>query len=650
MGRPFQEEIDFLPQAFSWACAQDIELLQRAAFQFSDRALLPIGSGGSFTAAAFAARLHTARFSRVAAPITPLDSFAWPATMGAASAALLISAEGKNKDILAAAREIAARRMPAAALTLTLDNPLTEYCNRTGAATAPSYAMPWGKDGYLATNSLVAILVLLLRAFSSVEPDPTDYTALLTWFAGVRKQLADDPDKSWIRPRVLVLHGEVGAVGAIDLESKLTESAFGFGQVANFRQFAHGRHLQLVQPSPDVSAVAFVQKADLLAARTLALLPTDLPLLRIELPVLPVALQDLGSVLAAMAVMEAWARHLGRDPGQPVVPQFGRELHALEVSELAATSGRSTVLGPVLSKWPDAHSSELHAHSRAAGEFISRLQAARFKAILCDFDGTFCDTIRRYAGLDLALVPELVRLLESGVRIGFATGRGDSLIDVLRKKLPPDLWPRITVGCYSGSAIFPLHAPLEQFPATDSRLLELAAWLKASGVIGVDVQPKADCGQMGLRSLPPRTRERARLAVLRWIADNGLIGWRVLSSGHSVDVLTEAADKRFVLSEIAAVAGADPNNEVLRLGDAGDLGGNDYELLADGFALSVDGCSPHPNSCWDLLPADRKGVQGALWYLQALECENATAWFTPEFLEASRVLAYTSSPAGFKQP
>jgi fructoselysine-6-P-deglycase FrlB-like protein len=638
MGRPYREELDYLPQALRWAQAQDINLLKRAVSHLSGRALLPIGSGGSFTAAAFAARLHTGAFARVANPITPLDCFNLPQASGEASAALLISAEGKNKDILAAAKELIVRRIPAVALTLTYPNLLTEYCDATGAATSISYQMPWGKDGYLATNSLAALLLLLLRAFNKSEPATAAFAALLQWFESLRRELMSSSDKAWVRSRVLVLHGNAGGVGAIDLESKLTESALAFAQIANFRQFAHGRHLQLANPLPDLAVIAMVTPGDQLASSTLALLPSNAALLLIDLPKLPTPFQELASVLAAMAITENFAQVFKQDPGQPDVGRFGRDLHALDFSSLISTAHSTTTPLPLLSKWPDARASERQAHAAAATDFIRRLGTAQFKAVLCDFDGTFCDTILRFAGLDSSLVPEMVRLLESGIRIGFATGRGDSLINVLQTKLPPHLWSQITVGCCSGSAIFQLDAPPAEWPSADPRLNDLGAWLKASGVIANYVKPKIDCGQMGLRALPPRMRERVKIAVVRWAAEQRIEGWRVLSSEHSVDVLTEVADKRLVLKEIAKLTAADPQREILRLGDAGDLGGNDYELLADGLGLSVGSCSPDLTSCWDLLPGDRRGVQGTLLYLKALDSTNGLAKFNPAFLHAAQLM------------
>ena len=131
MGRPYKEELDFLPRCMEWAWQQDVKLLRRALQQYSGKSLLPIGSGGSFTAAIFAAQLHLDCFGAPSVPSTPLDVFSLPLSRTTAASALLISAEGKNKDILAASKELLLRRIPTIALTLTPENPLGQFCAET---------------------------------------------------------------------------------------------------------------------------------------------------------------------------------------------------------------------------------------------------------------------------------------------------------------------------------------------------------------------------------------------------------------------------------------------------------------------------------------------------------------------------------------
>jgi fructoselysine-6-P-deglycase FrlB-like protein len=179
MGREYQAELNYVPECVNWARTQPVEVLHRGLKHFADRGLVAIGSGGSFGAASFAAAQHSIHFGRISQSITPLQLASLPedaSTFGA----LLISSEGKNKDILAGATQLLARGCPALALTLTQSNPLVSFCSETGTATVAGYEMPWGKDGYLSTNSLIATLVLIWRAYN-LDCDVRLLDQLMKW-------------------------------------------------------------------------------------------------------------------------------------------------------------------------------------------------------------------------------------------------------------------------------------------------------------------------------------------------------------------------------------------------------------------------------------------------------------------------------------
>ena len=109
MGKRFIDELQELPTTMQWAAEQDVALLRRAVQLYGDRGLLAVGSGGSFTAAAYAADQHFRAFGRPSQAITPLEVFQVPANAAANAAGLLLSAEGKNHDILAAAKQLRPR-------------------------------------------------------------------------------------------------------------------------------------------------------------------------------------------------------------------------------------------------------------------------------------------------------------------------------------------------------------------------------------------------------------------------------------------------------------------------------------------------------------------------------------------------------------
>lgn len=632
MGKRFSDELQQLPATIRWAAEQDVVLLRRAVQLYGDRGLLAIGSGGSFTAATFAAGQHFRTYGRPSQAITPLDVFQLPFAAAANAAGFLLSAEGKNHDILAAAKQLRLRACPTVGLTLRSSSPLVALSDETGAASLATYDMPWEKDGYLATNSLVATLIMLWRAYVGEADVTAELPVLVDWYQQFDRRLesADELKRSG---RALILHGAIGHVGAIDLESKLTEGALAFGQICDFRQFAHGRHLQLSRLSEPVTVVSFSAAGDPLAAETLRLLPAEVgQVLDIALPRISTPGAEIAGVLAAMAITRAWAGEQV-DPGQPEVPQFCRDLHGLDVSTLAPHALPPTAA--MLRKQASGDSPDiLIGHAR---RYIERLQAARLHLLVCDFDGTFCDTIKRFEGLDSQIAPELTRLARNGVHLAFATGRGMKLKDVLQEKLPEDVWPLVTMGCYSGSLIFNLADKHAIAPSADPRLSDLARWLLKARALSTQVDPCADAGQLSLRGVPGSDKIRLIAAINEWVAVHGHEGWRAFSSGHSVDVLTENAGKQLVVQNTCRRLGLDPFTQVLRIGDGGDFGGNDYELLSEGLALSVDAVPPGVDQCWNLLPRMLSGVRGTEYYLKSLEAAAGEARFPAKFSERAEM-------------
>lgn len=628
MGKRFIDELQQLTATMQWAAEQDVALLRRAVQLYGDRGLLAVGSGGSFTAAAYAADQHFRVYGRPSQAITPLEVFQVPTNAAANTAALLLSAEGKNHDILAAAKQLRLRACPTIGLTLRSTSPLVELSDETGAASLAAYDMPWGKDGYLATNSLIATLILLWRAYEADAIVAAELLLLAKWYLQFDRRI-EQASSMKRSGRALILHGAVGRIGAIDLESKLTEGALAFGQVCNFRQFAHGRHLQLSQLSEPVTVVSFSIEGDLLAAETIRLLPMEAgPVLNVALPRISDAGAEIAGVLAAMVITRAWAgEHI--DPGQPAVPQFGRDLHALDISTLAPHALPPTPA--MLRKQASGDPPEvLIQHAR---RYIERLQAARLRLLVCDFDGTFCDTVKRFEGLDSRIAPELTRLARSGIHLAFATGRGVKLRKALQDKLPADVWPMVTMGCYSGSFIFSLADIHAAAPTADPRLSDLAQWLSKTRALSTQVDPCADAGQLSLRGISGSDKIRLVAAITEWVAQHGYTGWRAFSSGHSVDVVTEKAGKLLVVQDACHRLRLDPLTQVLRVGDGGDFGGNDYELLSEGLALSVDAVPPGVEQCWNLLPRMLSGVRGTEYYLQNLEAADGEARFSAKFSE-----------------
>ncbi len=215
------------------------------------------------------------------------------------------------------------------------ESPLAE---KAVACRVPLYDfdLPAGKDGFLATNTLLATCVLLARAYTHAWSEQETLPPKLDDLLHPEVKLPDFFDALrrrsmvlWERETTLVLHGYATQSAAADLESKFTEAAIGHAQVADYRNFAHGRHHWLARHGEKSGVLAFVTPAEReLARKTLGLLPKEVAVVRVDLPEGGVTGGLTAIVLAIyLAGMAGEAR--GIDPGRPTVPTFGRKIYHL---------------------------------------------------------------------------------------------------------------------------------------------------------------------------------------------------------------------------------------------------------------------------------------------------------------------------------
>jgi len=609
MGKAYSSELDQVEATLDWCSRQPVDLLKAEA----NLPLICVGAGGSFSAAVFAAACAERELGAIAIPMTPLE-YVHRSQHLARHATLLISAEGKNADILQAAAAAVATAGEVSALTFSPASPLVKLLHeRSPRAAILALAGPWGKDGYLATNSLVATVALLAKRFAYAATAERPLLELEKWRAGRPSLVAALASGA----RLLVLHGLSGTTAAVDAESKFAEAALGTVQRCDLRQFAHGRHIQLVQGRDPMACLAIVSEAEMdlwLATRrelppgvavATCLTPTDL------------AGAALTGLCAVYGLVEALAVCGAQDPGQPAVPLFARRLHAL----------RTVAYEPLTAKDAAPHSRKVQTLLRsglppsAVGASLRRirsaLESARFGSVALDFDGTCCETSRRMDGIDAGVASELIRLGRAGVQLGFASGRGDSLYTILRSVLPPDIWTNVLLGCHSGSTVISLT---EQWPSVPAEPL-LGPLLRTLDGLGITAASgyvvRAHGGQLTVEHHD--LSRFAEAALILNEATLGMPGWRLFRSAHSVDLLTPTTSKRTVVDRLVRLGHAGIVGSVLRIGDRGEVPGNDSEWLQDPCGISVDGVSPDPDSCWDASPFEGSALQRTMRCLQALE-------------------------------
>ncbi len=246
MGKPYSIELDAFANTYAWVKEQDVTSLRLFLERWGNEHVAVVGSGGSYSAARIVALFRELSHHAVTTAHTPLEFLSMTSRLS--PRVLLLSAEGKNKDILASLSASADADLAACALTLTTSNPLVDKANAIGTPRVFSYEMRWIKDGYLATNSLLATVLILYKVFFGDIDFESILSPVFTEHHLEQRRAHFHKMRHLLRPRVrsvLLLHSASTAAFAVDLASKLVEADVARTQVADLRQFAHGQHLLL---------------------------------------------------------------------------------------------------------------------------------------------------------------------------------------------------------------------------------------------------------------------------------------------------------------------------------------------------------------------------------------------------------------------
>lgn len=644
MGKRFSVELDSLASTYSWAQAVDIDALRDGLCRLMSLPLFVIGSGGSLSAAAYVASLHERFAGRHARTMTPLDCLGQRPPVLTESGVCLLSASGRNPDILGALDYVVAcEPRELFVLALRSGSPLAARASTHEHHDVVEHDLPCGKDGFLATNSLLATCTLIARGYAAKlsVPDqlPGDFADLVlpgTTMTSYRQDLEELLRPVLDRQNLVVLHGNETRAAAIDLESKFTEAAVGATQLADYRNFAHGRHHWLDKRGRESGVVALSTETDsVLAERTLSMLPSDIPIAHLRIPHAG-HVAGLSALASVLFVTEVLGRARGIDPGRPTVASFGRGLYRMRLPKevrparslwAAAIERKARACTEDISARGD-----LASWTAAYDDFLGRLGGAKFRAVVFDYDGTLCGRQTRFKKHPSPGVAEhLQRLLANGLLVGIATGRGDSARGALAAAVGRKLQQNVLVGYYNGGDLRRLSEVMTPpgSPDPGTPLGVLAAALRAEPVLASHASIKANPLQISIRTATPGSE------LLVWGATQHCVatvapGLQVVRSSHSVDVLAPAVSKRALVDWVRSEV--EEGSPILTIGDRGGWPGNDYELLAFPFSLSVDEVSPDPTSCWNLAPPGMRCVSGVLDYLSALEVQKGYARFSNRWL------------------
>lgn len=635
----YEEELAQLRHSYAAARAADIAPLKLAIASTAEASMIGVGSGGSFTVASLLCSLHEAYTGRVSRPSTPLEIICSPA-LASSSPVFLISAEGKNPDIVEAlerARRFSSRTVHV--LTNRQNSPLMQHVKALPGVKPYVYELE-KKDGYLATNSLLLDAVLVARAYGELngrpEPIPSDMSALRIGNQTVEDWLVDAQpfiDEAVRRGTLTVVYSPLLRSIATDLESKLSEGALLHTQLADLRSYAHGRHLWLAQRPEECAILALVEPSlSLLWEGMRGKFPAGIPTLTMPLtgsdPVHMIA-----GLVAQMHLVASVGRRLGKDPGRPDVPSYGREIHYANLRDViplpedsgpAEVQSKYEVLG---AHWPSQR--DHGTMRRAAQAFRDLIQAQRFRAIVFDYDGTLCSSQSKDGPPPAEVVSQLVRLVRAGVLVGIASGRGDSLQEGLREALPEDVLKKIRLCLYNGGWINAADvAPVLPNQTSEflSHVTRIVVRLKSLGV-PILAHKTTPPYQVSVRFREGLATDAMWFVIADALRQAGLDLSTMVQSKHSVDILASGVSKSKLIASIIQNNKIDPY-EILTMGDQGAWPGNDAALLEHRFSLSVDMPSRRLDRGWKLAPAEKRDLDATLWYLAHMQvAENGVFSF-----------------------
>lgn len=613
MGKPFNSELAILSSTIRWAEEQDITALRSFLSVNAGTPMICIGSGGSYSAASYAAMLYK-QMCGFSVAMTPLAFDTSSEDLIRDSKLLYFSASGRNKDFLIAfQRGLEIGRGDMAGVSLRESPKWDAVINKYNSDFKKyTFSIPSVKDGFLATNSLVAFFVLMYRCFFDAKPSKYIKSEM-----GYRMNHAMDLSRI---DNFIVLYSNLSEPVAVDLESKFSEAALGSVLMADYRNFGHGRHQWFDKKGRNSCIVALVNDNDRsLSEKTLGKMPEDVNVVRIESRLrTPLATIDL--LVKSFQFVAAIGEKRGIDPGRPGVPDYGTELYNLNYAKTLCNQDvsqpekeqaickklrlGSKVLIPV---------KEYTTYAKAYDRFLAQIGGKEFNLLALDYDGTICNVdhkSRFNTSLDDSMAKMLNKLLADGLRIAIMTGRGGSVHELLQGSIKKEYWQQVYLGCYNGAVIVRLSedttaiedakgAPLDEQLITLEK--ELKHYAFAPSFRKYSTQLSFTCAD----------KKKAYEICNEIILVNKLDRLHVWSSSHSMDIVVSTKASKTAVKSIS--------EDVLVIGDRGDYEGNDFEMLSLPYSLSVDGVSRNPNSCWNLAPSDLRGPDVVKYYLRKIK-------------------------------
>jgi hypothetical protein len=615
MGKPFNSELLLLEETYKWAVELEIAETIKYINDDSDRPIIFIGSGGSYSACVLGSYLGD-QSGVICMPKTPLEAIESNNILRD-KRIIFISSSGNNNDTIICFK-LVVKSEPKSIFNICMKkNTKLEFESQSVPfSITTGFKIPSGKDGFLASNSLLAYFILLIRSF---VPEIT----LANKLPGHDYQISEREALSPKKKNYTILYSSSTKAVAVDIESKFTESALGAVNISDYRNFGHGRHHWFAKYPEDSTIVALITNRDReLAEKTLACLPKEITVLKLT--------SDLGDenaiielLVKSFFLVNERGQLLGIDPGKPGVPEFGRKLYNLRYASLINTQfkAQSSDFAVIRKLIGPNQDQKIYNYYRSHLEiFKSDISSTIFGGIAFDYDGTICGSKDRFVGPFEPIVDALIQILNNEVLICIITGRGKSVKrDLLKTKLKK-FANQIIIGYYNGAEIgylSDISIPSNKQPidkALQNYFDEVNDLLPESDII-----KKLRPNQLTIQSNYERNWNSIRALLFNLYLKSYSSALKIFESSHSFDVISFEISKNKIINYFnheASKLGLSRN--ILLIGDKGKWPGNDYELLGNTYSLSVDEVSSDPSNCWNLSKPGIKNEYATLFYLRQI--------------------------------
>lgn len=623
----FAAKLDDAARTIELVLSQKSHSLAKAIASTRGTSVIAVGSGGSCISAEYLATCRDTLGSSTTFVQTPMQLCLADSSL-AGTAVFLFSASGNNADIIAAHTSAVARG--AAPLHLVTNNPagtLARICTDRGDKV---HALPTAdpKDGFLATHSLIGTVTALLAASDAVAHRSAGPSAKLVedfscaadliLSRQARREMAEALASVKQSDTILLLHDPRLAAIAQLIETSVWETALCNLQRTDHRNFAHGRHVWLHHRPLQTFVLSIAGPESAAVWKSMEQeIPAEIRRLALDLPNCG-RLENAIGILRGLTIIEALGKAVSIDPAKPGAGPFAGALYDSDslrgVANVLPEPVRHKRRAMARTDLPDACNLSL---VESFESLKARLRKATFRGLVLDYDGTIVTNEGRFDPPEKPVLDELERLLEQGMRIAIATGRGGSAGESLREKLPVKFHRDILVGYYNGGDIRSLDIDLRDSPLPKAQEIEVVEqWLRANKALLI-TSPKVRPSpvQIAIDVSSIESFEAFQRAFDERFATSTSI--RISHSAHTVDIYLASSCKTNVFRRLAEDSGT-AADEILCIGDSGDASGNDYALLGMPFGLSVDQVCCRTDAGWALLGAFVKGPTALLLILQAL--------------------------------